>query len=73
MQAHSPDGAEDLLPGMCSLAQQWLADVPAFRCEDAGGASLDRWFRHPRVQLHLQARPASAGPMRHPKSVLSLS
>ena len=54
-QAHSPEGAEDVLPGMCALAQQWLEDVGAasFRGSPTT-CTLERWFQEPRVKRHLQ-------------------
>lgn len=54
-QAHSPS-VDDLLPGLCALAQQWLGDVllPSFVCCADGTPALDAWFRDGRVKLHLQ-------------------
>ena len=55
VQAHSPS-ADDLLPGLCALAQQWLEDVLllSFRCCADATPSLDAWFGDGRVRLHLQ-------------------
>ena len=44
-QANSPD-REDLLPGMCVLAQRWVADVAlgSFRGTQGAPFSLEGWF-----------------------------
>jgi len=62
VQAHSPS-ADDLLPGLCALAQQWLGDVllPSFVCCTHVTPSLDAWFQDGRVKLHLQASCLRAG------------
>ena len=56
VQAHSPS-ADDLLPGLCALAQQWLGDVllPSFACCTDVMPALGAWFQDGRVKLHLQA------------------
>ena len=54
---------DDLLPGLCALAQQWLGDVllPRLVCCTNVTPSLDAWFRDGRVKLHLQASCLVAG------------
>ncbi|KAK9857621.1 hypothetical protein WJX84_007637 [Apatococcus fuscideae] len=48
---------DDLLPGLCLLAQQWLSDVAfaGFRDSQGTALSLGAWFEHPRVTRHLRA------------------
>ena len=50
---------DDLLPGLCALAQQWLADValPGFRDAPSQAGSLADWFDDRRVALYLQVIP----------------
>ncbi|KAL0037727.1 hypothetical protein WJX77_009734 [Trebouxia sp. C0004] len=47
---------DDLLPGLCALAQRWLADValPGFRDAPSQAGSLADWFDDRRVALYLQ-------------------
>lgn len=44
-QANSPD-RDDLLPGLCVLAQRWVADVAlgSFRGTQGATFSLEGWF-----------------------------
>ena len=51
-------GSGDLLPGLCSLAQQWLRDValPGFRDMPAHSVSLTDWYSDKRVSLYLQVQ-----------------
>jgi hypothetical protein len=68
VKANSPD-KDDLGPGLCALAQRWVADVAAatFRAPDdvaAPGFSLDAWFEEPAVKRALaegEARAAQGG------------
>ncbi|KAL0041666.1 hypothetical protein WJX79_000259 [Trebouxia sp. C0005] len=48
--------SDDLLPGLCALAQRWLADValPGFRDAPSQAGSLADWFDDRRVALYLQ-------------------
>ena len=50
---------DDLLPGLCALAQRWLADValPGFRDAPSQAGSLADWFDDRRVALYLQVIP----------------
>ena len=45
-----------MLPGMYTLAQQWMADVAVDRFPELRNASvdIDQWFSDPRVSLYLQ-------------------
>ena len=76
-QAHS-QSADDLLPGLCALAQQWLGDVllPSFACCTDTAPALDAWFRAGRVKLHLQASCTVVGThfarFAHPTALLLL-
>lgn len=56
MQRESGPDSIDLVPGLYSLAQQWLADVAAQRFQELRhpDASLDQWFKSRRVMQHLQ-------------------
>ena len=48
---------EDLLPGLCALAERWLADValPGFRAAaPAQAGTLKDWFDDRGVSLYLQ-------------------
>ena len=47
---------EDLLPGLCLLAEQWLGDVAfASFCDSRGSAlSFGAWFDNPKVASHLR-------------------
>ena len=49
----SPD---DLLPGLCALAQRWLGDValPGFRDAPANSGTLTDWFNDRGVAMYLQ-------------------
>ena len=49
----SPD---DLLPGLCALAERWLGDValPGFRGAPPQIGTLTDWFDDRRVSLYLQ-------------------
>lgn len=55
MQDACPN-SDDLLPGLCALAQRWLADValPGFRDAPSQAGSLADWFDDRRVALYLQ-------------------
>ncbi len=50
---------DDLLPGLCALAQRWLADVAllGFRDAPSQAGSLADWFDDRRVALYLQVIP----------------
>lgn len=50
---------DDLLPGLCALAQRWLADValPGFRDAPPQNGSLADWFEDRHVALYLQVSP----------------
>lgn len=56
LQAGTAEDAGDLLPGLCRFAQQWLNDVAAARFTElrAPGGSLDAWYRHHKVVVHLK-------------------
>lgn len=47
---------DDLLPGLCALAERWLGDValPGFREAPPSSGSLADWFDDRRVALYLQ-------------------
>ena len=59
LQAACPSG-DDLLPGLCALAQQWLTDValPGFRDSPAHSGSLTEWFDDRGVAMYLQVSPS---------------
>lgn len=56
MQRHAGGNTGDALPGMYSLAQQWVVDIAAERFSELkqGGVDFDNWFNNPRVSLYLQ-------------------
>ncbi|PSC72514.1 ACCUMULATION AND REPLICATION OF CHLOROPLASTS chloroplastic [Micractinium conductrix] len=67
IKANSPD-REDLLPGMCVLAQRWVADVAlgSFRGTQGAPFSLEGWFEDEGVRRYLMRRqmgPAAASPL----------
>ena len=56
LQSKAEGDPSDALPGMYSLAQQWVAEVAAERFPELqrGGVDFDTWFSNPRVSLYLQ-------------------
>ncbi len=64
---------DDLLPGLCALAQRWLADValPGFRDAPSQAGSLADWFDDRRVALYLQVIPCHPHTLAaHPSCVI---
>ena len=61
MQAAAGEGG-DLLPGMCALAEAWLADVALAGVRDAPPPAplLGAWFEDPRVALDLKVCTSAA-------------
>lgn len=55
VKEHSPS-EEDLLPGVCALAEVWLKDtiIPNYKEINAMTSSLGEWFQSPSVSYYLR-------------------
>ena len=64
---------DDLLPGLCALAQGWLTDValPGFRDAPSQAGSLADWFDDRRVALYLQVIPCHHTLAAYPSCVVN--
>lgn len=55
VKEHSPS-EDDLLPGVCALAERWLKDtiIPNYKEMNTSQTSLEEWFQSRKVSMYLQ-------------------